>query len=272
MADLFKEEVQLNGAGVTVQLSKAGLLRWSGKRKNGTLMIPGDLIGFKEQQEDASSIILHTFCHCSSSSSMSHKLCGPRRGGGRRNRIRKDMLIKFANPASHKLFCDNIQEFLDACGRPKKLLVIVNPFGGDGVGRRVYMKTVEPLLQAAGITIIMKETQFQQHAKELAKSFNLSEIDGIVCVSGDGVLVEVLNGLLERLDWESAIKVPLGIVPAGTGNGMAKSVLNLSGEPCDAATATFAIIQGMYTIPSFQDLPTTCVHHVWIFLNKTSVF
>ncbi|CAK9874031.1 unnamed protein product [Sphagnum jensenii] len=244
MADLFKEEVQLNGAGVTVQLSKAGLLRWSGKRKNGTLMIPGDLIGFKEQQEDASSIILHTFCHCSSSSSMSHKLCGPRRGGGRRNRIRKDMLIKFANPASHKLFCDNIQEFLDACGRPKKLLVIVNPFGGDGVGRRVYMKTVEPLLQAAGITIIMKETQFQQHAKELAKSFNLSEIDGIVCVSGDGVLVEVLNGLLERLDWESAIKVPLGIVPAGTGNGMAKSVLNLSGEPCDAATATFAIIQG----------------------------
>jgi hypothetical protein len=45
---------------------------------------------------------------------------------------------------------------LPMAGRPKKLLVIVNPFGGDGVGRRVYMKTVEPLLQAAGITIIMK--------------------------------------------------------------------------------------------------------------------
>jgi hypothetical protein len=59
---------------------------------------------------------------------------------------------------------------------------------------------------------------------------------------------------------------------SGTGNGMAKSVSNLSGEPCDAATATFAIIQGMYTIPSFQDIPPH-VHHVWIFLNKTaSVF
>jgi hypothetical protein len=45
---------------------------------------------------------------------------------------------------------------LPMAGRPKKLLVIVNPFGGDGVGRRVYMRTVEPLLQAAGITIIMK--------------------------------------------------------------------------------------------------------------------
>jgi len=31
---------------------------------------------------------------------------------------------------------------------------------------------------------------------------------------------------------------------SGTGNGMAKSVLNLSGAPCDASTATFAIIQG----------------------------
>jgi sphingosine kinase len=30
----------------------------------------------------------------------------------------------------------------------------------------------------------------------------------------------------------------------GTGNGMAKSVLDLSGEACDAATATFAIIRG----------------------------
>jgi len=39
--------------------------------------------------------------------------------------------------------------------------------------------------------LLATETQFQGHAKDLAKSFNLSEIDGIVCVSGDGVLVEV---------------------------------------------------------------------------------
>jgi sphingosine kinase len=50
--------------------------------------------------------------------------------------------------------------------------------------------------------------------------------------------------LLDRGDSESAIKLPLGIIPAGTGNGMAKSVLDLSGEACDAATATFAIIRG----------------------------
>jgi len=40
---------------------------------------------------------------------------------------------------------------------------------------------------------IHAETLFQGHAKDLAKSFDLSQFDGIVCVSGDGVLVEVKN-------------------------------------------------------------------------------
>lgn len=28
--------------------------------------------------------------------------------------------------------------------------------------------------------------------------------------------MQVLNGLLERSDWERAIKMPIGIIPAGT--------------------------------------------------------
>lgn len=63
---------------------------------------------------------------------------------------------------------------------------------------------------------LISETQYQRHAKELAITVALSQFDGIVCVSGDGVLVEVLNGLLERPDWERAIKMPIGIIPAGT--------------------------------------------------------
>ncbi|MCO5573971.1 hypothetical protein L7F22_027749 [Adiantum nelumboides] len=58
------------------------------------------------------------------------------------------------------------------------------------------------------------------------------------------VLCKVLNGLLERRDWETAIKLPLGIIPAGTGNGMAKSVLHYGHEIFNVANATFAIIKG----------------------------
>lgn len=41
----------------------------------------------------------------------------------------------------------------------------------------------------------LTETQFQRHAQEMAKSFDLSQFDGVVCVSGDGVLVEVCLAL-----------------------------------------------------------------------------
>ncbi|XP_059623404.1 sphingosine kinase 2 isoform X4 [Cornus florida] len=38
--------------------------------------------------------------------------------------------------------------------------------------------------------------------------------------------------------------MPLGVVPAGTGNGMVKSILDSVGDPCTASNATLAIIRG----------------------------
>lgn len=43
---------------------------------------------------------------------------------------------------------------------------------------------------------------------------DLSEIDGIVTVAGDGLLFEVINGLLKRQDWKNIMKIPLGVIPA----------------------------------------------------------
>ncbi|TYI59274.1 hypothetical protein E1A91_D10G024900v1 [Gossypium mustelinum] len=88
------------------------------------------------------------------------------------------------------------------------------------------------------------ETKHQLHAKEVAKTMDLSKYDGIVCVSGDGILVEVVNGLLEREDWSAAINMPIGMVPAGTGNGMVKSLLHAAGEQCCVSNAILAVIRG----------------------------
>lgn len=54
----------------------------------------------------------------------------------------------------------------------------------------------------------------------------------------------MVNGLLQREDWATAIKVPLGIIPAGTGNGLAKSLLDAVGEFYSIQNAAFAIIRG----------------------------
>lgn len=40
-------------------------------------------------------------------------------------------------------------------GRPRRLLVIVNPKGGKGKARELYLREVLPLLEAAGITVTM---------------------------------------------------------------------------------------------------------------------
>ncbi|XP_028801065.1 sphingosine kinase 1 isoform X2 [Neltuma alba] len=129
-------------------------------------------------------------------------------------------------------------------GRPKRLFIFLNPFGGKKTAPIVFRDHVKPLLEDAEIQITVQETQHQLHAKEVARALDISKYDGIICVSGDGILVEVINGLLERDDWETAIKIPIGVVPAGTGNGVAKSLLDLVGDPCTAANAALTIIRG----------------------------
>ncbi|EYU35832.1 hypothetical protein MIMGU_mgv1a020787mg, partial [Erythranthe guttata] len=67
----------------------------------------------------------------------------------------------------------------------------------------------------------------------------------------------VLNGLLIGEDWENAIKIPLGVVPAGTGNGMVKSLLDSCGEPCAASNATMSIIRGINYNHTHKSCPGT---------------
>lgn len=44
-------------------------------------------------------------------------------------------------------------------------------------------------------------------------------------LGGDGILYEVINGLLERPDWEMALeRIKLGVIPCGSGNGLAKAI------------------------------------------------
>lgn len=53
---------------------------------------------------------------------------------------------------------------------------------------------------------------------------------GIVTIGGDGVLFEVINGIMERPDWKHVMKsIPLAIIPGGSGNGLAKSLSFCSG-------------------------------------------
>lgn len=86
-----------------------------------------------------------------------------------------------------------------------------------------------PMIREANISYNLIQTERQNHARELIREISLPEWDGIVIVSGDGLLHEVINGLMERPDWEQAIKTPVSILPCGSGNALAGSVNHHAG-------------------------------------------
>lgn len=98
---------------------------------------------------------------------------------------------------------------------PFRLLVCINPFGGKGLAKTIWEK-VKIMFEIANIEVNVIETTHANHALEIAQSFDVSSYEGIVTVSGDGLLYEVLNGLLIRNDWYRAIKIPLGVIPGGS--------------------------------------------------------
>uniref|UniRef100_A0A8C3SCX4 Sphingosine kinase 1 n=1 Tax=Chelydra serpentina TaxID=8475 RepID=A0A8C3SCX4_CHESE len=108
--------------------------------------------------------------------------------------------------------------------RPRRLLLLLNPFGGRGLALQWCQTHVLPMITEADVSFNLIQTERPNHARELVKGISLAEWDGIVAISGDGLLYEVLNGLMERPDWEQAIKMPVGILPSGSGNALAGAI------------------------------------------------
>nr|XP_021322621.1 sphingosine kinase 2 [Danio rerio] len=113
--------------------------------------------------------------------------------------------------------------------RPRRLLLLVNPFSGRGQAMQWCQTHILPMIREANISYNLIQTERQNHARELIREISLPEWDGIVIVSGDGLLHEVINGLMERPDWEQAIKTPVGILPCGSGNALAGSINHHAG-------------------------------------------
>ncbi|XP_060720810.1 sphingosine kinase 1 [Tachysurus vachellii] len=106
----------------------------------------------------------------------------------------------------------------------RRVMVLVNPQSGRGQAMTLYTGPVLSMLTEANISHTLITTEHQNHAREVVRNADLSQWSAIVILSGDGLLFEVINGLMEREDWDEAIRTPLGILPGGSGNALAASV------------------------------------------------
>jgi len=98
----------------------------------------------------------------------------------------------------------------------KKIFFIINPISGRGKGERV-IPILHEELPASKFKWSYELTTHKGHAIELAKEAVSKDIDIIVAVGGDGTVNEVASALI------NTNKI-LGIIPAGSGNGLAMHI------------------------------------------------
>ncbi|KAM7394033.1 hypothetical protein PAMP_020860 [Pampus punctatissimus] len=143
------------------------------------------------------------------------------------------------NPQSGKgqaltLYNNHIQRMLNEAGVSHTLVITVGGTQRDERGQTERENKDVTLIPRRQSPSLLRHTclsdKRQNHARELVREADLSQWDALVIMSGDGLLFEVINGLLERPDWEEAIRTPLGILPGGSGNGLAASVHHYSGS------------------------------------------
>ena len=125
----------------------------------------------------------------------------------------------------------------------RHLQVIINPVSGKKQALEIFSK-VRPLLDKSYLTYSVKKTSSSRDIKNFVSNLDLSKVDGLIILGGDGTIHDAIAGLMSRADCEKAIELPMGIIPAGTGNGLAKSLLELQKEAYDPFNAAFLIAKG----------------------------
>lgn len=118
-----------------------------------------------------------------------------------------------------------------------RLLIIFNPNAAYGRALK-KLAEIEARLDSLGIHTLIKTTTHPGHGSELVAATGLAGFDGVVAAGGDGTLFEVLNGLYQH---PKPKRVPLGLLPIGTGNAYAR---DLGLQPFDWPAAIDILHQG----------------------------
>ena len=117
--------------------------------------------------------------------------------------------------------------------KKNKIFLIINQFAGHGKKRATAIENAILWLQKNTGRVEYAYTEFSGHATELATKAVSAGFDMVVAVGGDGTVNEVAQGLI-------GTSTPMGIVPLGSGNGLAREL----GIPMNILKSTHNLING----------------------------
>lgn len=93
---------------------------------------------------------------------------------------------------------------------------IINPISGNGRSTYIWQNIKKTLLKKQ-TKYVAYFTEHKGHATEIVSSLDPQKISVVVVVGGDGTVHDVVNGLQQ-------VRIPIGIIPAGSGNDYARSI------------------------------------------------
>lgn len=103
-----------------------------------------------------------------------------------------------------------------------KILLVYNPQAGHRRAEKI-LPQVEAAFTQKNIDFDLRLTDYPEHAIQIVREADFRNYDGVAAAGGDGTLFEVVNGYFQN---SSKKRIPLGILPTGTGNAFARD-LNL---------------------------------------------
>ncbi|KAJ6465068.1 ATP-NAD kinase-like domain-containing protein [Mycena vitilis] len=128
----------------------------------------------------------------------------------------------------------------------RRFLVVINPHGGQGKAKKIWKETIEPIFLAAGCIAYVQYTgpvSSPTNAANIARNIDLATYDALVPISGDGIIMELINGLASRPDALVALRMPIAPIPAGSGNALSVNIMGPN-KVLDAAYAALNAIKG----------------------------
>lgn len=99
------------------------------------------------------------------------------------------------------------------------------------------------MLEKFHLDFEVKTTEYAGHARDIANKEDLSRFTGLVTVSGDGLIHEIINGFMLRENKEDYIPT-IGFLPGGTSDGFVKSILHESNEGYSLENAVYCVGRG----------------------------
>jgi YegS/Rv2252/BmrU family lipid kinase len=103
-----------------------------------------------------------------------------------------------------------------APGQDHQIYIILNPIAGHSYAEEIH-SAFEESFSENGWTYEVYETTGKEDVSGVARKACERGVDLVIAAGGDGTVAEVVNGLIDT-------DVPLGILPVGTGNGLARSL------------------------------------------------